>query len=154
MFTTNYYGIKLLNEHLSALVKENGRIVNVASQLGAWALNEMSNDLRNMYLSPMTTKEQLDMFVKDFISVIGSDSVDRFGYNSRLPHFIYGVTKAALISLTRIEARQWLGAKNVLMLSVCPGFCATDLTHYAPGSRPVEFAADSILFTVQASSNE
>ena len=65
MFTTNYYGIKLLNEHLSPLIKENGRIVNVASQLGAWVLNEMSNGLQNMYLSPTLTKEQLDMLVKD-----------------------------------------------------------------------------------------
>ena len=41
VFATNYYGIRTLNEHLSPLIRENGRIVNVASEVGAWALHEM-----------------------------------------------------------------------------------------------------------------
>jgi NAD(P)-dependent dehydrogenase (short-subunit alcohol dehydrogenase family) len=64
------------------------------------------------------------------------------------------VSKAALITLTRIEARQWSGAKNVLVLSVCPGYCATDLTKYAPDARPAELGADSILYVVKAPANE
>ena len=52
VFATNYYGIRTLNEHLSPLIKENGRIVNVASEVGAWALHEMSNDLQMKYKSP------------------------------------------------------------------------------------------------------
>jgi NAD(P)-dependent dehydrogenase (short-subunit alcohol dehydrogenase family) len=57
---------------------------------------------------------------------------------NRLP---YGVSKAALIALTKIEARQWSDVKKVF---VCPGYCSTDLTENAPGSRPSELGAESI----------
>ena len=60
------------------------------------------------------------------------------------------MSKAALIALTHIEARQWSGAKNVLVLAVCPGYCSTDLNHHGPGSRPAELGADSILHPATA----
>jgi NAD(P)-dependent dehydrogenase (short-subunit alcohol dehydrogenase family) len=35
VFGTNYYGVKMVNKHLFPLIKENGRVVNVSSQVGA-----------------------------------------------------------------------------------------------------------------------
>jgi NAD(P)-dependent dehydrogenase (short-subunit alcohol dehydrogenase family) len=154
VFATNYYGIRTLNEHLSPLIKENGRIVNVASEVGAWALHEMSSDLQKKYKSLTLTKEQLDALVGDFISAIGSNRLEEFGYDSKLPYLIYGTSKAALIALTRVEAREWSGAKNVLVLSVTPGLCKTDLSNHAPEARSAELGADSILFPVNAPPNE
>ncbi|CAF1290195.1 unnamed protein product [Didymodactylos carnosus] len=154
VFATNYYGIRTLNEHLSPLIKENGRIVNVASEVGAWALYEMSSDLQKKYQSSTLTKEQLDTLVEDFISAIGSNRLEKLGYNSKLPYLIYGTSKAALIALTRVEAREWSGAQNVLVLSVTPGLCKTDIIDHAPGARSAELGADSILFPVNAPTNE
>jgi len=153
IFATNYFGIKLLNKHLSPLIQENGRIINVASEVGAWTLHEMSNDLQNKYKSSTLTEEQLDALLQDFIAALESNSVEKLGYNEKSRYLIYGVSKAALLALTRVEARQWSGAKNVLVLAVCPGYCATDLNHHGPGSRPAELGADSILHPVQAPAN-
>jgi NAD(P)-dependent dehydrogenase (short-subunit alcohol dehydrogenase family) len=154
MFGTNYYGVKLVNDHLSPFIQENGRIVNVASEVGAWTTHEMSNDLQNKYKSSTLTQEQLDTLVKDFISAIESKNVQKLGYNEKSPFLNYGVSKAALLALTKIEARQWSGAKNVLIVSVCPGYCATDMNNHGPGARPAELGADSILHAAQAPSKE
>ena len=154
IFATNYYGVKLLNHHLSPLIRENGRIINVASEVGAWTLHDMSEDLQNKYRSSTLTEEQIDKLLNDFISAIESNSLGKLGYNDKFPMLNYGVSKAALIALTRAEARQWSGAKNVLVLSVCPGYCATDLNHHATGARPAELGADSILHPVKAPANE
>ena len=154
IFATNYFGVKLLNQHLSPFIRENGRIINVASEVGAWTLHEMSNDLQNKYKSPTLTEEQIDALLKDFISALESNTVGKLGYNEKSPYLIYGTSKAALIALTRVEAREWSGAKNVLVLSVCPGYCATDLNHNAPGARPAELGADSILHPATAPTNE
>ncbi|UJR06903.1 hypothetical protein I4U23_011193 [Adineta vaga] len=153
-FATNYYGIKFLNKHFSPLIKENGRIINVSSEVGAWTLHEMSSDLQNKYKSSTLTQEQLDGLVEDFIASIGSKTTEKIGYNAKSPFLIYGVSKTALTALTRIEAREWSGAKNVLILAVCPGYCSTDLNNHGPGSRSPELGADSILYTVKASHNE
>ncbi|CAF1186912.1 unnamed protein product [Didymodactylos carnosus] len=150
MFSVNYYGIKTLNEHLFPLMQENGRVVNVASACGLTVLYEASKDLQEKYSLSTLTIEELDRLVEDFISAVGTNSFEELGYNPRSSYLIYSVTKAAVIALTRIEARQWSGAKNVLVLSVCPGFCATDLNKNAPGARPAEFGADSILYVVNA----
>lgn len=147
-FATNYYGIKLLNKHLSPFIRENGRIINVSSEVGAWTLYQTSENLQKKYLSSTLTEEELDKLVEDFISAIDEKNLEKLGYSNSMFGLIYGVSKAALTALTGIEARQWSQAKNVLVLSVCPGFCSTDLNHHAPGSRSPELGADSILYVV------
>ncbi|CAF2537734.1 unnamed protein product [Rotaria sp. Silwood2] len=154
MFATNYYGIKTLNEHLFPLIRENGRVINVVSMCGSILLSEASKDLQEKYLSSTLTTEQLDRLVEDFISAIGTNSFEELGYNPKSSYLIYSVTKAAVIALTRIEARQWSRAKNVLVLSVCPGFCATDMNKNAPGAHSAELGADSILYVVNTPQNE
>jgi len=80
--------------------------------------------------------------------------VETIGYNNRISFLPYGVSKAALIALTRIEARQWSGAKKIFVYAVCPGYCSTDGTKHAPDSRPPELGADSILYVVNTPSDE
>jgi NAD(P)-dependent dehydrogenase (short-subunit alcohol dehydrogenase family) len=66
----------------------------------------------------------------------------------------YGVSKAALIALTRVEARQHSGAKKVFIYSVGPGYCATDINNHGPGARSTELGADSILYVTDTSDRE
>ena len=87
------------------------------------------------------------------MSAIQSNSLGKLGYNDKSPMLTYGISKAALIALTRVEVRQWSGAKNVLVLSVCPGYCATDMNAGRQGARPPELGADSILHPVNAPAN-
>ncbi|CAF1256009.1 unnamed protein product [Rotaria magnacalcarata] len=148
MFSTNYYGMKTLNEHLLPLIRENGRVINVASACGPIVLHEASKDLQDKYSSSTLNLEQLDCIVEDFISAVGTNTVGELGYNPKTLYLIYSVTKAAVICLTRIEAREWFDTKNILVFSVCPGLCATDMTNNAPDGSPAEVGADSILHLV------
>lgn len=153
-FATNYYGVKTLNEYLIPLLRENGRVINVASRVGTMALHGVSKDLQEKYISTTLTTEQLDQLVQDFITAVESNTVEKIGYTNGMPLLSYGVSKAALIALTKIEARQWSNAKKIYVYAVCPGYCSTDLNKHAAGSRPPELGADSILHVVNTSPKE
>jgi NAD(P)-dependent dehydrogenase (short-subunit alcohol dehydrogenase family) len=56
--------------------------------------------------------------------------------------------------LTRTQARQCSGKKNITTYAVCPGFCSTDINQHAPGGRSPELGADSILYLVETLQNE
>ena len=148
IFATNYYGIKMVNKHLFPLIRENGRVVNVSSITAAWALHDMADDIQKKFKSATLTEEELDGLVRDFISASATKRTDKFVPNAKLPGLSYPGSKTALTALTRIQARQWSGAKNVLLLAVCPGYCSTDLNNHGPGSRPAALGADSILHVV------
>lgn len=153
-FATNYYGIKILNEHLIPLLRENGRIINVASRVGAVVLHGISKDLQEKYTSSTLTVEQLDQLAEDFISAVESDTVKAIGYTTEIPVLPYGISKAALIALTKIEARQWSETKKIFVYAVCPGYCSTDINKNASEGRSPELGADSILYVVNTPSNE
>jgi NAD(P)-dependent dehydrogenase (short-subunit alcohol dehydrogenase family) len=154
LLQTNYYGLKILNKQLFPLLRENARVVNVSSSTGPWALHNYSSELREKYLSPTLTIEQLDRLIEDFISAIETKNLKALGYENEPSTLIYSLSKVAVNALTRIQARQWSGNKNITTYSVCPGFCSTDLSHHAPGSRPPELGADSILYVVDTPQNE
>jgi len=154
LFNTNYYGIKMLNEYLFPLMQENGRIINVSSRTGTVVLQEASQALQDIYTSLTLTKDQLDQLVEDFISAIETNSLEQLGYNPKSTFLVYGVSKAALNSLTQIEAREWSSNKNLLVVSVTPGLCATDMTQNTPNGRSPEFGANSILYVVNTPQNQ
>ena len=154
-FATNYYGIKTLNEHMSSLLRENGRIINVASEVGAWVMHGASKDLQDQYTSPTLTVEQLDRLVEDFLSAVESKTVEKIGYTTKLlPMVQYGTSKSALIALTQIEARQRFGNRNIFIYAVCPGYCSTDLNNHGAGSRSPAEGADSILYVVNTPNDQ
>ncbi len=154
LFNTNYYGIKMLNEYLVPLMRLNGRIINVSSRVGTIVLQEASQSLQEKYTSTTLTKDQLDQLVEDFISAIETNSLENLGYNLKSAFLVYGVTKAALNALTQVEARQWSSIKNLLVVSVTPGLCATDMVQNISNARSPELGANSVLYVVNASRNE
>jgi carbonyl reductase 1 len=149
-FTTNYYGIKLLNEHLMPFLRENGRIINVSSQVGPMTLYGTSKDIQEKYTSPTLTSVELDGLVEDFITAIETNTLDARGYHIKSSSLIYGMSKAALNALTQVEMRQWSSLKNFLIVSVTPGFCATDINNNASDARSAELGANSILHAVNS----
>ncbi|CAF4084289.1 unnamed protein product [Rotaria sp. Silwood2] len=153
-FAVHYYGIKLLNEQLFPMIRKNGRIINVSSQVGAIALYESSTILRDKYISPTLTIKELDQLVEDFIAAIETNTLEDLGYHNKTFTPIYGISKAALNALTQIEAREWSISKNLLVISVTPGYCATDMTQNASDARSPEIGANSILHAVNTPQNE
>jgi NAD(P)-dependent dehydrogenase (short-subunit alcohol dehydrogenase family) len=117
-------------------------------------LKEASRVLQEKYTSPTLTKDQLDQLVEDFISAIETNSLEHLGYNPESAYLVYGVTKAALNALTQVESREWSSVKNLLVVSVTPGLCATDMARHIPNARSPELGADSILYVVNTAQNE
>lgn len=153
-FKTNYYGIKLLNELIVDLMRRNGRIVNVSSRVGTTVLQESSFSLQEKYTSTILTIDRLDQLVEEFLSAIETQTIESLGYNLKSNYLIYGVTKAALNSLTQIEAREWSNTKNLLVVSVTPGLCATEMVRDIPHARSPELGADSILYVINTSKEQ
>jgi carbonyl reductase 1 len=154
LFNTNYYGIKILNENVIPLMRQNGRIINVSSRVGTVILEEASPVLQEKYTSSTLTVKQLDQLVEDFISAIETNSIESLGYNPKSVFLAYGVTKAALNALTQIEAREWSSIKNLFVVSVTPGLCATDMGRHMPNARSPELGADSVLYLVNTPQNQ
>ncbi len=59
-FNTNFYGVKQMNDVMSPLLRDNGRIVNVSSSLGATSMKHCSQDLKTKFLNPNLTETQLE----------------------------------------------------------------------------------------------
>lgn len=165
VFNTNYYGVKQVNDTMSSLLKDNGRIVNVSSGLGATSLKHCSPDLKTKFTDLNLTESQLDqLFVPLFKAVEQGQDPQTVGFLPiKLPGFeninvlYYCASKLGVNMLTRIEARDWnkkYSAKNVIISAVCPGFCATDLNNNAAGARSAELGADSILHAVNTANLE
>lgn len=154
MMDTNFYGVKILNEHLIPFLRKNGRVANVASGIGPAVLHYVSKDLQDKYTSSALTIDQLDHLVQHFISAFESNKLKEAGYPNDFPYLAYGISKAALIALTRIEAHQYSGIKNIFICSVGPGYCATDLSNNSPDARSPELGADSILYVVNTPDSE
>lgn len=57
---TNLYGVKNMNDAMSPLLRDDGRIVNVSSGLGAMALKHCSDEVKNKLLDPNLTETQLE----------------------------------------------------------------------------------------------
>ena len=115
---------------------------------------EASRALQEKYTSSTLTTDQLDQLVEDFISAIETNNVENLGYNLKSTFLVYGVTKAALNALTQIEARQWSNDKNLLVVSVTPGLCSTDMTENTPKGRSPELGANSVLYVVNTDRNQ
>ena len=149
VMNTNYYGTQMLNEHFIPLMKENGRIINVSSGVGTMILQESSKEIQEKFTSSTLTKTQLDQLVDDFLWSVQNKTIEQLGYNVKSEFLVYGVSKAALNSLTQIEAREFSSIKNLIFISVTPGLCATDMTIGMANTRSPELGADSILYVIK-----
>ncbi|CAF1564541.1 unnamed protein product, partial [Didymodactylos carnosus] len=61
---TNFEGVTRMNETFFPLIKDNGRVVSVSSELRAIQMNGCSNELKKEFRNPNLTKVQLDDLLK------------------------------------------------------------------------------------------
>lgn len=147
--SSNFYWKKLdvtdrkaLKEFVHNVYKTHGRVDGLVNNAGA-TLDA---------LLPITTDEDidrtLDLNLKSVIelsrlvsrvmlrqqsgSIVNISSV--LGVRGFKGVSVYGATKAALDGFSRALARE-LGAKNIRVNSVAPGFLATDMTHGMSDAR-------------------
>uniref|UniRef100_A0A914HW60 Carbonyl reductase n=1 Tax=Globodera rostochiensis TaxID=31243 RepID=A0A914HW60_GLORO len=121
----NYYGTKLISDHLAPLIRAGGRIVNSLTELfsrGDFTLDDITN------------------FVEEYKKLAHADNRKQGGY----PESAYSVSKTAEIALTLVQARE-LARRNIVVNACCPGYVDTDMTSHK-GHRTIAQGAETPIF--------
>ncbi|CAF4203085.1 unnamed protein product, partial [Rotaria sp. Silwood2] len=159
IFNTNVYAVKQMNDAMSPLLRNSGRIVNVSIEAGAMSMKYCSQDLETKFLNPNLTGTKLEeLFAPLFKATEEGNDPKMAGFDHikspSLEDFYllyYCASKLGVNILTRLKVRDWdkkYSTKNATISAVCPGFCATDLNSKAQGARSPKLGADSILHGV------
>lgn len=141
---TNYYGTVEATKSLLPLLKEGGRLVNVASMAGH--LSKYSDSVRQDFLSaadsgvPAVT-DMMERFKKAVAA--GDEKAEGW------PSAAYAVSKAGLIGATHAIAKEQAGnGRGVLVNSCCPGWVNTDMTKGRGTKSPDEGAMTPVLLAL------
>jgi len=139
--------------------------VNVASFVGKLALLKNRQETMELVTSPSLSISELVGVVDQFVSDVTSQDHEEKGW----PSSCYGMSKLAVIAYTKILARdehrggggngkeeeeekkegESEGERSVISVSVCPGWCQTDMSSQS-GVRTAEeggrFCSSSFIF--------
>jgi carbonyl reductase 1 len=118
----NFWGAKNVTDRLLPLVRSGGRIVMVSSGMGE--LSSVSPALRERFLDPSLTVNQLTELVDSFVSDVAAGKHGERGW----PSSAYRVSKVALNALTRVLSRDLASdPRHILINAACPGWVRTNM---------------------------
>ncbi|XP_002734824.1 carbonyl reductase [NADPH] 1-like [Saccoglossus kowalevskii] len=134
----NFTGTLDVCKALLPLIKSQGRIVHVSSDSGIWAMDGMSPDRASKFKSPTLTETELVSLLEDFVNAASDGTHTKKGY----PNAAYGTSKAGVIVLTGIQARDLKGdpREDILVNTCCPGYVDTDMSSHQGTKTPDEGA--------------
>eukprot|EP00551_Chaetoceros_affinis_P002936 CAMPEP_0203645164 /NCGR_PEP_ID=MMETSP0088-20131115/10637_1 /ASSEMBLY_ACC=CAM_ASM_001087 /TAXON_ID=426623 /ORGANISM="Chaetoceros affinis, Strain CCMP159" /LENGTH=278 /DNA_ID=CAMNT_0050501885 /DNA_START=126 /DNA_END=962 /DNA_ORIENTATION=- len=137
----NFRGTVNFTEKMMPLLRKgnDARLVNVASMAGR--INQIkSQPLRNQFIDPNLTKEQLISLVDQFEQdVLGGVHSQKGWGNSN-----YGMSKLSLIAMTKIWAREEAN-HGIKVNCCCPGYCDTDMTSHKGTRSPADGARNALI---------
>jgi NAD(P)-dependent dehydrogenase (short-subunit alcohol dehydrogenase family) len=132
---TNFFGTWKLTQALLPLLQKStapAKLINMASYAGRLAILK-SDHLVQKFTDPQLTMPQLESLVHDFVAAVERGTHTQEGW----PNTCYGLSKLAIISMTRVLARDY---PSIVCSSVDPGYCATDQNNHQ-GNRPASRGA-------------
>jgi len=132
---TNYFGTYNMLKHFLPIMRENGRVVNVSSQAGTISLHRCAERIRNQFLKEDLTVPELEGLLEKFAQDVATLRWKENGW----PGSCYGISKAAVNSLTRILARD-NKTRGLLINACCPGSVRTDMSSHRGNRTPAEGA--------------
>ena len=133
----NFFGALHVTEALLPLIAEGGTVVMVASGMGE--LHAYSTAIRGRFADPKSTRDQLVALVDEFIAAVAAGTHTKAGW----PSSAYRVSKAAIIALAKLLAREY-ASRKIRVVAACPGWVRTRMGgRSAP--RRVEEGARSIV---------
>ena len=137
----NFRGTVDFTEEMLPLLRkgDDARIVNVASMAGR--LSQLrSKELQQQFSDPNLTKEELTNLVDKFESDVKKGCHVQQGWGNSN----YGLSKLALIAMTKIWAREETPNK-IAVNCCCPGYCDTDMTSHKGHRSPEEGARNAVI---------
>ncbi|XP_051815632.1 carbonyl reductase [NADPH] 1-like [Acanthochromis polyacanthus] len=136
---TNFFATRDMLTHFLPLIKVRGRVVNVSSLGGSWALKDCSPTLQQRFRSEDITEEELVGLMQRFVAESQKGKHKEDGW----PETAYGVSKTGLTTLSMIQARRLSKERpndGILLNACCPGWVRTDMTSDKATKSPDEGA--------------
>ncbi|XP_076405349.1 carbonyl reductase [NADPH] 1-like isoform X1 [Peromyscus maniculatus bairdii] len=136
---TNFFGTRAVCMELLPLIKPQGRVVNVSSQIMRDALKKCSPELQKKFRSETITEEELVGLMNKFVEDTKKGIHNKEGW----PNSAYGVTKIGVTVLSRIHARKLSEQRRgdkILLNACCPGWVRTDMAGPKATKSPEEGA--------------
>uniref|UniRef100_A0AC34PVX7 Carbonyl reductase n=1 Tax=Panagrolaimus sp. JU765 TaxID=591449 RepID=A0AC34PVX7_9BILA len=163
----NYYGTKLVSNHLILLIREGGRVVNVCSQDGVMNTKTREPNYEE-FLSQFTDQTEIEVYkgmydefmtdkysqsnVDRLVNAKSEAEIDAFVEDYKksvqngnpveagFPAEAYRVSKAAEIALSLLHHRMY--GNKIKINACCPGYVNTDMTQ-GRGHLTIEQGADT-----------
>eukprot|EP00830_Metopus_es_P012250 TRINITY_DN265_c0_g1_i1.p1 TRINITY_DN265_c0_g1~~TRINITY_DN265_c0_g1_i1.p1 ORF type:complete len:324 (+),score=65.04 TRINITY_DN265_c0_g1_i1:99-974(+) len=128
IFQTNLFGTIEFTDKMLPLIKDSGKIVFVASQLGKFG-HLTNEEFKAKMQNPALTKEGLFALFNEYHdSVAGKKCKPEEVIFAKSPYPVYSLSKLFLNVYTKIFAQYpTILARNIQVYSCCPGWTKTDL---------------------------
>lgn len=124
---TNYFALVDVCTELFPLLRPHARVVNISSSLGH-LLRIPGQEIRNQFLNPDLTVEQLSELMKSFVKAAKDGNHESLGWGtSAYAVSKVGVTKLSFIQQADIDKS---GLEDVHVNAVHPGYVDTDMTSH------------------------
>ena len=136
----NFFGALGVTEALLPLINDGGAIAMVSSGMGE--LSAYAPALGARFSDPDLTRDQLVALVNEFIAAVDAGTYKQAGW----PGSAYRVSKAALIALARLLARD-LAPRAIRVNAVCPGWVRTRMGG-SSAPRSIERGAASVIWAM------
>ena len=146
VFAVNIVGVHDTMESFLPLLPLNGLIVVTASEVGAWATNELPPELQKTITTPDALSWPIvDKMQADWLEALKGQAHEQpWPPADKASTGPYPMSKAFVIAYLRSFAAQQQQPKLVI---TCPGYCATDLNHHS-GHRPASKGGESVSWPV------
>jgi carbonyl reductase 1 len=152
IFRTNFGGNTGFQGAMNDLMAENSRVVYIGSSSAFDLLRKMNPSLRENFVRQNLTKNELLYWEQELYQSAKEKRTSKDGW----PSSAYGLSKLFVMCWARAEAaEQVVAGKGVQVYSVCPGWCATDMTDWKPKKCSYEGAREIVwLFEKEARKEE
>ncbi|XP_032981906.1 carbonyl reductase [NADPH] 1 isoform X2 [Rhinolophus ferrumequinum] len=146
---TNFFGTRDVCTELLPLMKPQGRVVNVSSNVSLRALKSCSPELQQKFRNEAISEEELVGFMED----------TRNGIHQKegWPNSAYGMRKIGITVLSRIHARNLREQRrgDKILLNACyPGWVRTDMARPKATKSPEEGAETPVYLALLSSDAE
>ena len=142
----NYHGTLVASQTFLPLLRQGGRLVNVASMAGN--LNsKYSPSIRSQFLEAKSVSD-ITKLMDGFTAAVDKGTHEEEGWPTGAA---YSVSKSGVIGFTRIlaaEEKKKNGGEAVLINSCCPGYVDTDMTKHRGVKTPDEGAETPTLLAI------
>lgn len=120
----NFTGTLHVCNIILPIMKKDGRLVNLSSQLSISALAQCSKDIQDYFKSPQLTEDQLVKKLDEFVASAEDGEHKKHGFSNHA----YGMSKIGVNALTRLASKKSdILNRNILVNCCCPGWVKTEM---------------------------